>query len=152
MRTGENQRQVRFCSLIGAMMETPYGLIKGWLKRRQRDSNKKNRRRLFEQGFWVTKDGHKILVVEMDDNHLQNTIRMIEQAGQVRSPWSYPAPRGQHAQDAYYQECDAWDEFWSQMYGVARERQVRAFFAPIYAKLVAEAKRRHLRWGGPGGC
>lgn len=34
-----------------------------------------------EMNYWQTKDGRKIAIEEMDDNHLENTIRMLDRKG-----------------------------------------------------------------------
>ena len=77
---------------------------------------------------WTKRDGTKVLVRDMVDAHLMNTIRMLERKGFVPSLPIMPCCNGEMAQMAAEAEFDR-----------ACEK-----YAPIMGKLYAEAEYRGL--------
>lgn len=61
---------------------------------------------------WRTKDGRDLAIADMGEQHLRNTIAMLERNmmsrdGQALLLASQPCPfNGEHAQDAYHDEVD----------------------------------------------
>ncbi len=56
---------------------------------------------------WTTRAGEKVRVCDMSDGHLLNTLRLLERAELVDGLRfvMLPRPNGQHAQDAFDNEC-----------------------------------------------
>ena len=89
--------------------------------------------------LWTTKDGRKVRICDMEDDHLINTVRMLQRNGEARriNNSVYYAtcmgPNGEMAQLAFEQECD-------QMWDATFE----SYVPRIYYNLVDEAERRRL--------
>ena len=89
--------------------------------------------------LWKTKDGRKIRICDMEDNHLLNTIAMLQRVSESRriSNSVYylfcTPPNGEMALYAFEQEQDnVWRATWCD------------YLPPIYSNLVLEAERRGL--------
>jgi hypothetical protein len=104
------------------------------------NSEKSIRRELNKIGVWVTKEGKRIPVKNLETEHLMNIWFMLERKAKLLSTsiYAYPEPRGDGAMDAYLQACDYEDE-----HGTPTKQQVLESFS-IYPHLVAEFKRRGL--------
>jgi hypothetical protein len=88
---------------------------------------------------WTTKDGTVILIRDMEDRHLLNTLALLQrcaEAERVRVSMAYlcfAGPQGEMAQIAFERECDRVDEStW------------RDYVHPAYGELEGEATRRGL--------
>jgi hypothetical protein len=104
------------------------------------------RRRLHEQGIWVTKDLQEIPVTLMESSHLLNTLRWLErsakrQVGHRCPTICYPEPSGEMAQEAYWNEVR-----WEEEHGVDTNFAALDLLLkqPIFPHLVREAKRRRI--------
>ena len=86
---------------------------------------------------WTTKDGRKIRICDMLDEHLENTInRLIREAEvrryeAIRFYMSSPGPNGDMAQMLFDQEQEA-----------VFDSCVEDFLPPIYTNLIREKERR----------
>ena len=89
---------------------------------------------------WTTKDGHKIRICDMEDNHLVNTIKMLRRFGEHMKGRAeafyitYPQPQGDMAQ--YY-----FDREFDQVMASTYEDYV----PETYNNLLMEAERRGIR-------
>lgn len=83
--------------------------------------------------MWTCKDGRKVRVKDMDDKHLENTIKFLRRQHQeIVFGTSYPSFNGEMAQYYAEQEFDRLcesrpEDFW-----------------PIYEDMMQEADKRHL--------
>ena len=87
---------------------------------------------------WRKRDGTEMLVADMDDNHLANSIRMMRRNGYIaaethRFYMTCTGPSGDMAQMAFERECD---------------EVLRKSPHPALDGLEAEAKKRKLDVGG----
>jgi len=105
------------------------------------------RRRLHEQGIWLTKDLKEIPVSQMENRHLLNVLRLLERVAleqakrEARPTICYPEPQGEMAQVAYWHEVD-----WEEEYGIDYEHYAICLLLrqPIFPHLVREALHRDL--------
>jgi hypothetical protein len=88
----------------------------------------------WEPGTWVTKEGQKLKISEMEDGHLVNSLQMLKRQGfvgwRILSAYLGKGPRGDMAQKAFAQEAD---EVFSRPYH------------PAFDDLEDEVRRRGFR-------
>ncbi len=88
----------------------------------------------WEPGTWVTKEGQKLRISEMEDGHLVNSLQVLKRRGfvgwRILSAYLGKGPRGDMAQEAFAQEAD---EVFSRPYH------------PAFDDLEDEVKRRGFR-------
>jgi hypothetical protein len=84
--------------------------------------------------IWTTRDGRRVLVMDMSDEHLMNTIRMLERnyAGILQTYLRGPEPHGEMAQDAFESEL------------MHLTNEGPASIAPIYDRMCEEADQRGI--------
>jgi hypothetical protein len=92
-----------------------------------------------QTAVWTQRNGTKIRICDMADDHLLNTIAMLQRNAVRKSAenkqfyMSCPLPNGEHAMDAFESEFDAvLDSEW--------QDYVHALFRPM----VLDAERRGL--------
>jgi len=89
---------------------------------------------------WKTKDGRKIRICDMEDDHLLNTIKLLHRHALYSlkniciSYMSYPYPSGDGARDAFDREFDYWNQ----------EGSWEDCALEIMEDLVCDAARREL--------
>ena len=95
--------------------------------------------------YWVTKDGQRIRIHEIEDSHLINILRFLRKSCEKRRRFaeaymlSGPGPRGDAACDAFDAELNQITEGdWRQFIPKDRALQVH--------NLEEEAERRGLQW------
>lgn len=87
---------------------------------------------------WTTREGETIPIIDMEDHHLVNTIRMLERSADARIiSWiqATPPPRGEMARDAFDAGID------DLAFGADPERAAFAW-GNLYLALVEELVRR----------
>lgn len=64
----------------------------------------------WEKGVWVTREGKKLKISEMEEGHLRNALRMLKRKGFIgrKTALTYlgPGPSGEMAQLAFAEEAD----------------------------------------------
>jgi len=95
--------------------------------------------------YWVTKDGQRLRIREIEDSHLVNILRLLRRNCEKRRKLAEtqmfcgPGPRGDAACDAFDAELDQiMDGDWRQFIPRSRAIQVQ--------NLEDEAERRGLEW------
>lgn len=89
--------------------------------------------------LWTTKDSSKLRICDMSDEHLLNTIRMLQRFGEtqrINATVFYTTclgPQGEMAQDCFNQEFDT-----------VLESTFEDYVPEIYRNLVEDAERRGL--------
>jgi len=99
--------------------------------------------------IWITKDGRKIKVKDMEDSHLVNTIKMLirkykRELIHLRSNITFPTFQGEMAQ--FYAERDydyLTDLCLDNSYDI---EELIEQSLPVWEKLVNEAEKRNLEW------
>jgi len=88
--------------------------------------------------LWITKEGNKIRICDLADDHLNNAMKMIERMAKevtnekLNQLMSCPIPNGEMASYAFEQELDNLS-----MHGISPEE-----IKPIYENLKEEKERR----------
>jgi hypothetical protein len=87
-----------------------------------------------EDDIWTTRDGREIKIADMDDEHLMNTIKMLERnhAVVINEYLHAPVLNGEMAQDAFENEFDRLSE------------DGPGCLDPRYDIMIEEADRRKL--------
>lgn len=81
--------------------------------------------------LWTTRDGRRIRICDMTDDHLENTIRYLERAANISLLASHPEFKGEQAQ---IQAEGEWDRL--------LVRNEPSDFYPIYGNMQLERERR----------
>jgi hypothetical protein len=98
--------------------------------------------------IWTCKDGRRVRICDMDNQHLVNTVRMLERkmedAQSAMNPFMYPPPQGEMALMAWENECaryheGSFDDDGGDLTYLLSSRH------PLYEPLLDELERRGLR-------
>lgn len=100
-----------------------------------------DKERAHANGIWITRDGRRIPIYQLEDAHLTNILRMLRKGAEgerLRRNWIYlsaDVPHGDAASLAFEDEQrEVFDSEW------------RAYVTPIFEMLERDCKRRGIEW------